>query len=397
MSRASDVVIVGGGIIGCAVAYYSVLKGLKVTLIDQPKRGRATSASAGGLWSIGESVGLGCGVIFHKALAAKKSSSAPVARPPILPRAFFDFSMRSNGMFAGLADELQEMVGADVEYDRSDLLFLMYDEGDEEFGKSVREKCPSGGVTSWLTSEELAKDEPAVTRENRGAVVFHGDDQVNPFRLADALRSVAKAMGATVLTRTEVVGIQTVSDRVVGVELENGRIACDAVVNAAGSWAGRVGSMVGLEVPIRPVRGQILGIEPQPEGTIRSCISTVDCYLMRKKHGEIIVGSTTEEVGFSTDVTTDAMCRLAAGAVRAVPRLARVSAKRTWSGLRPGTPDELPILGPVDCVSGYYNACGHFRTGIVNAPLSGLMLAEMLAGEECSFAVEPFLLSRFGG
>src|SRR5438105_237466 len=99
MSETSDVVVIGGGIIGCAVAYYAAKRGLSVTLLDQAKRGRATSASAGGLWPIGESVGLGCGVIFHKTQASRSTSANQSEGPPALPRAFFDFAVRSNSMF----------------------------------------------------------------------------------------------------------------------------------------------------------------------------------------------------------------------------------------------------------------------------------------------------------
>lgn len=143
------------------------------------------------------------------------------------------------------------------------------------------------------------------------------------------------------------------------------------------------------------MRGQILGTETLPE-VLSACLSTTDCYLAQKAHGEIIIGSTTEEVGFDVSVTPSARKNLAAGAVRAVPFLAGVRAKRVWVGLRPGTPDELPILGPVAGLDGYYNACGHFRTGILTSPLTGLLLAETIAVErELSFPIERFLLSRF--
>lgn len=152
--------------------------------------------------------------------------------------------------------------------------------------------------------------------------------------------------------------------------------------------------MAGLDIPVRPVRGQIVGTETLPK-VLSACLSTTDCYLAQKGHGEVIIGSTTEEVGFDAGVTPAALKTLAAGAVRAVPFLANVRVKRTWSGLRPGTPDELPILGPVEGLGGYLSACGHFRTGILNAPLTGLLTADLIVGDRPSFPVEPFLLSRF--
>src|SRR2546429_7116874 len=152
--------------------------------------------------------------------------------------------------------------------------------------------------------------------------------------------------------------------------------------------------MAGIPVPVHPVRGQIVCTETLPK-ILTACISTTDCYLAQKQHGEVIIGSTTEDVGFDTGTTAAAVRTLSRGAVRAVPELANVTVKRVWSGLRPGTPDELPILGPVDGVTGYLNACGHFRTGILNAPLTGRPIPELPAGEQSKHPIEPFLLSRF--
>ncbi|MBX9584550.1 MAG: FAD-dependent oxidoreductase [Gemmataceae bacterium] len=390
-----DVVVVGGGVIGCAVAYYAAKRGLRVTLVDQPRRGRATSASAGGLWPLGESVGLGCGVIYYKAMAGLGALPDGVHGPGQLPRSFLDFAVRSNEMFPALAGELRAETGLDVEYEPTSLLFLMYDEGDVSFARPLWEHCPCGrDLTEWLTPDEVARAEPAVTPEVRGALRFHGDNQVNPYRLADAFRAAARALGAAILTHTEVTGLKVASNRVTAVETEAGVIPCGYVVNAAGAWAPEVGRMAGLDIPVRPVRGQIVGTETLPK-VLSACLSTTDCYLAQKGHGEVIIGSTTEEVGFDAGVTPAALKTLAAGAVRAVPFLANVRVKRTWSGLRPGTPDELPILGPVEGLGGYLSACGHFRTGILNAPLTGLLTADLIVGDRPSFPVEPFLLSRF--
>ena len=394
MSRSPDVVVVGGGVIGCAVAYYDAKRGLRVTLVDQPKRGRATSASAGGLWPLGESVGLGCGVIFYKAMLASGKIKAGHG-PEQLPKSFLDFAMQSNAMFPALADALRESVNTDIELERTSLLFLMYDEGDEAFARPLWNNCPCGrSLVDWLTPEEVKRSEPALTHELRGALRFNGDDQVNPYKTADALRAAAVHHGTTLLSHCEVTGIEVERGRVVAVQTRSERLPCDVVVNAAGAWAGHVGRMVGLDIPVRPVRGQIVCTDTLPP-LLTACLSTADCYLAQKHHGEVIIGSTTEEVGFDPGVTPAAIQTLSAGAVRAVPSLAEVGIKRVWSGFRPGSPDELPILGPVDGIDGYLNACGHFRTGILTAPLTGLMLAEVITGETPSYPLDPFLISRF--
>lgn len=395
MTKSVDVLVVGGGIIGTAVAYYAAKQGLSVTLVDLPKRGRATSASAGGLWSLGESVGLGCGVIFYKAMVAKGAMPEGAHAPPQLPRSFLDFAMTSNALFPELAEELRDRAGMDIEYERTSLLFLMYDEGDETFATRLWKDCPCGrSLSEWVTAEDLAKAEPAITRDVRGALRFNGDDQVNPYRLADAFREGTRALGGTILTHTEVTAVRVDKKRVTAVETTAGSLPCRLMVNAAGAWAADIGRMVGIDIPVHPVRGQIVGTETLPN-ILSACISTTDCYIAQKQHGEIIIGSTTEEVGFDEGVTASAVRTLSVGAIRAVPILARVAVKRVWSGLRPGSPDELPILGAVDGLDGYLNACGHFRTGILNAPLTGLMLAQLVTGTPLSFPIEPFLLSRF--
>lgn len=395
MTRASEIVVVGGGVIGCAVAYYAAKRGLRVTLIDQPRRGRATSASAGGLWPLGESIGLGCGVIFYKA-QLEQGKVAEAGGPSQLPRAFLDFALQSKALFPTLAGELRETGGLDIELERTSLLFVMYDEADEAFARPLWQNCPCGrSLTEWVTPEELGRTEPAVTRAARGALRFNGDDQLNPYRLADAFRASARTLGAKLLPHTEVRNICVAKGRVIAVETAAQRIPCDAMVNAAGAWAPEIGRMAGIDIPVLPVRGQIVATETLPE-VLSACISTTDCYLAQKRHGEIIIGSTTEETGFDVGVTPRALKALTAGAIRAIPFLEQVNVKRAWAGLRPGTPDELPILGPVEGVAGYYNACGHFRTGILNAPLTGVLLSELLSGAPLSFPLEPFLLSRFG-
>jgi hydrogen cyanide synthase HcnC len=292
-------------------------------------------------------------------------------------------------------EELQQWGGLNIEFEKTSLLFVMYDDIDVAFAKALLAKFPRDqSLMEWVTTDELAECEPAVTANNRGALRFISDDQVNPYRFADAMRAGARSRGATTVTHTEVTGLRVEGGRVVGVETRNGYYPAGAVVNAAGSWAPMIGRMVGLEIPVKPVRGQIVGTETLPE-VLNACISTSDCYIAQKQHGEIIIGSTTEEVGYDTGNTPEAMQYLAAGAIRALPFLENVAVKRVWSGLRPGTPDELPILGSVDGIEGYFNACGHFRTGILNAPLTGQIIAELLAGEEPSFPIQPFLMSRF--
>ena len=392
----ASVLVVGGGVIGSAIAYYAARRGLTVTLVDLPQRGRATSASAGGLWPVGESMGLGCGVIFYKALIAEGKAERNGAGPEPLPRCFLDLALQSNAMVVPLVEELEETAGIDVEYEDNSLLFVMFDEADEMFAHALMASCETAADAMELVSAgDLAAAEPAINRENRGAVRMIGDNQLNPYKFADALRMGAGSLGARVLTHTGVTGFIRRGQRVTGVETAAGRLEADWVINAAGAWAGQIAASMDLKIPVYPVRGQIVCTETLPTDTLGACLSTSDCYLAQKGHGEIIIGSTTENVGFEYGVTAPAIADLVQGATRCLPFLRDVAVKRVWAGFRPGSPDELPILGPVDGYEGYLNATGHFRTGILNAPITAEILTALMVGDPLPVPIDPFLLSRF--
>lgn len=389
-ARPTKVLVVGGGAVGAATAYFCARQGLSVVLVDNPRRGRATSASAGGLWPLGESLGLGCGVIFHRAaLEGGKMAGA-------LPREFLDFSLTSNAMFPELAKELQRLTTLDIEYQETSLLFLVFTDADDAFARHLTtDRAEEGALIDWVDAKTLGTQEPSLSKDVRAALRFRGDDQVNPYRLADAFVAGARALGAKIMSHTDVQRLIRKGDRVIGAEIGGAAHHADVVINAAGAWARELAATADIELPVDPVRGQIVCTETLPKGLLKACISTSDCYFLQKAHGEIIIGSTTEEVGFDPGVTDEAVAALCRGATRAMPMLENVRVKRVWSGLRPGSPDELPILGEEPGVSGYLHAAGHFRTGIVNAPLTGLVLAERVLGQKTTVSLEPFSNARF--
>jgi len=357
VTSTADVVVIGGGVIGSSVAFALARRGASVTLLDASTPGRATSASAGGLWSLGESLGLGCGVILHTAQQGGGDGPAP------LPRTFMDFLWASNLRFPSLATELRTLCGIDIEAEATTgLLYLVYDEEQERHANRIIEWAGSdhGAVEKW-TPQHIRDRDPLITHDLRSAIHFPGDNQVNPMLLAEALK----------------------------------RGACGAVVNAAGAWGAQIARLAGIEIPIQPVRGQIICTEALRPGTLHSNLSTRDCYILQKAHGEVIIGSTTEYCDFNTVVRYEDMCNLAAGAIRAIPALRNVTLKRAWAGLRPGTPDELPILGPAAELENFFHATGGFRTGIVAAPLTGEVVAASVLGQTPEFPIEPFLAHRF--
>lgn len=395
--RASDVVVIGGGAIGSCVAYLLARRGASVTLLDASTPGRATSASAGGLWPLGESLGLGCGVIFHATKGPASNGDHAPAGPEPLPRLFMDFLCASNERFPALASELLALTGLDIESEvGTGLLYLLYDEGQQRHARAILDWLGGdrGRVEAWTPAQVRARD-PLVTGDLLGAIHFPGDNQVNPMLLAEALKRAALAKGARFVGEARARGLELARGRIDAVLSDAGRFACGAVVNAAGAWSGQIAQLAGVSIPVHPVRGQIVCTETLKAGTLRSNLSTRDCYILQKSHGEVIIGSTTEHRGFDTSVRYENARALAAGAVRAVPALRSATVKRIWAGLRPGTPDELPILGPDGRIGNLFHATGGFRTGIVAAPLTGELVAASVVGAPPPVPIEPFLAARF--
>ncbi len=398
MSAAPEVIVVGGGVIGCAVTFELARRKIPVLLIDRSLPGRATSASAGGLWPVGEAVGLGCGVIYHAArTSAEPATNGHAHGPEPLPQAFRDFLVKSNTLFPDLASELRELTNLDIEYaPGAGLLFLIHGEAERAFVDTVWRALPPPLHVELLGPAAVAQLEPALRRDVLGAALLAGEHQVNPMLLAEATKRAALRLGASFRPHVRVTGLRRQGSRIVGVEAGPEFLPCRTVVNAAGAWAGRLAATAGLDLPVFPVRGQIVLTESLPP-TLNACLSTSACYLLQKAHGEVLIGSTTERSGFDVSVTPEAIRGLCRGAVQTVPRLRDVRVKRVWAGLRPGTPDELPILGPVGGFEGYVNAAGGFRTGIVASPLTGRVVAQGIAGERLDFPGDAFLMDRFAG
>ena len=392
MRSPRDVIVVGAGVIGCAVAYELAKRSVRVLLIDKSLPGRATSASARGLWPLGEAIGLGCGVIYH---AAQAASSPANSVPEPLPDAFRDLLVTSNACFPRLSDELGELTGIDIEYaPGGGLIFVIFEPHEVALVDRVADSLPPGVQLQRLTPQDLVRLVPHVTRDVVGGARLLGEHQVNPMLLAEAYKRAAIRLGATFRHDTQVEALRREGKRVVGVEVAGELLHGEVVVNAAGAWAGRLAATVGLDLPVAPVRGQIVLTEPL-RPTLAACLSTSACYMAQKAHGEVLIGSTTEHVGFDVGVTEEGIRTLCRGAVAALPMLEHVHVKRTWAGLRPGTPDELPILGPVPTLEGYVNATGGFRTGIVAAPVTARLVAQCVVGEPRAAALTPFLADRF--
>jgi hydrogen cyanide synthase HcnC len=379
----SDIVIIGGGVIGLSIAYFlSRRRALSILVIDEDRPGSAASASPSWPSPVAESVGLGGGAIFCKTLAKQP-------QPPL----FFDFCLQSNAMFRELWQTLKADTGIDFKLERTGLKLVMYDDDDVSYGQAIQRSLPHlAQQLRWLDAKALRATEPRVNPAAVGALELLYDDQVSPFLLVHAYEAGARANGVTIVKETEVSDIELQGRSVVAVHAGGRRVRSGLVINAAGARAEEVARLVSVSLPLVPVRGQVALSQPLPKGFLNGCLSTRDCYVAQKDTGEVLVGNSTDHVDTPNHDDLRALVR---GAVRAVPALRDVPIKQTWAGSRPCTPDELPILGPVDGLEGYLNACGHFHTGILTSAITGQLLHDWVFGEPLPIDIAPFLLQRF--
>ena len=287
MIKTYDVVIAGGGVIGASCAYHlSRRKDLKIALIDCKRPGNASRASAGGLWAIGESVGLGCGVIFFRMMSAERKREAQgsavivdATTPHILPECFFDFALQSNALYPGLHKELLENHGMDFKFERTGLKYVIYDDEDRLYAEHIVANIPHlADEVRWLDQAALREAEPSVSHDAQGALEFLCDHQVSPFRLTDAYTEGARQNGVDLYFNTNVTEVMRQGSKVTGVRTDNqGAFHSTTLINAAGAWAAELSVMAtDLSIPVAPVKGQIVLTERKPK-LLNGCLTTSDC------------------------------------------------------------------------------------------------------------------------
>jgi len=365
---ARDVIIVGGGVIGCAIAYYLTDAGVRVTIVERGEIG-------------GEASGASAGILAPLELTVEQG--------PLL-----DLCLASMPFHPSLAETLREQTDIDVEYLRSGILRVALSDADAADMRALVERQPLGGEMEWVDAEALRRLEPRLAAA-RGGVYSPHLHQVDAHRLTQALAQAAVAGGATLRQGVVVTGFVTNGSRVSGVRTDDGRMTAGHVILAAGCWTAALGRRLGVALPVRPMRGQMLAF-PNFSSPLRHILFDQDGdYLAPKANGFLFVGSTVEDVGFRKNTTVKGLAGLRRMAATLVPSLAYAEVASDWAGLRPGSPDDLPILGPVPGWEGLSVASGHFRKGILLAPITGRLMAQWLTQGKSEISLEPFSAARF--
>ncbi len=366
----TDVVVIGGGAIGAAAAFYLAKAGQRVTLVE--RRGLAHEAS-------GASVGLVTLFSIH-------SLDEPDPGP------LYGLTRASADGYLSLGEE----VGLDIEYERCGGVFVATTEEKLQAIRRAYEGYVTRGVAvEWLGPDGVRACEPAFFSDRILSGVFCPlNGCVNPMLATRGFALGARRLGSRLLLGTVVHAISCERGRVQAVRTSAGDIPCGFVVNAAGAWAAEIGAMVGVEIPVVPARGQILLTEPVPR-FIRRVVMGVEPSARQTRRGNVIVGSTVEDVGFDKRVTIDTIGHFARDVLPHFPKLRGLQVIRTWAGLRPATPDNHPIIQLLEEPGGFCLATGHSRRGIGYAPGTGQLVAQLITGEPPSLALEPFTLGRF--
>ncbi len=362
----SDVLIIGGGAVGLATALELALRGCSVTVLSQNFQEAALHAAAGML--------------------------APQAEG-LLPGPMLDLCLRSRSLYADWVQKLESLTGKDPEYWPCGILAPQYDADyyhtDSLDAVKGESSCSERRAMSWCDRSALEALQPGLSNEVTGGWWFPEDGQVNNQALAGVLRTALEGQGVEILEGVTVQEILQTHSRVTGVQTTKGLLQADQYLLASGAWAGQL-----LSIPVVPRKGQMLSIQSGIAPLLQHVLFGRDVYIVPRRSGRIVIGATSESVGFKAHNTPAGIQQILEAATRLFPPLQDWALERCWWGFRPATPDELPILGP----SPYENltvATGHYRNGILLTPITAQLTADWILDQKFDPLLNAFRWNRF--
>lgn len=378
--RTPDVLVIGGGLIGLVTAWRAAQRGLRVAVADPAPGGGAARVAAGMLAAVTE---------LHYG-----------------EETLLALNLASARRYPAFTAELEEAAGLETGYRACGTLAVALDADDRTHLRELHAlQLRCGLASQWLTGRECRRLEPMLAPGVRGGLRVDGDHQTDPRRLARALLTACEREGVA-FHRSEAVRLLLTGDRATGALLADGtRLAADRTVLAAGSLSGRLAGLPEEVVPpVRPVKGQVLRLRvpeaytkvngPFLARTVRAVVRGGHVYLVPRENGELVVGATTEELGWDTTVTAGGVYELLRDAHELVPGITELPLVETLAGLRPGSPDNAPLLGPT-ALPGLFAATGHHRNGVLLTPVTGDVMAEALTTGRLPEEARPFSPLRF--
>ena len=362
-----DAVIIGGGVIGCSIAWRLAQAGMRVAVIERGEIGREASWAAGGM--------------LAPLAEANKADS------------FFEFAVASRAMYADFATELREISGVDIEYRTEGTLYLaLTDEDETELAHRWQWQHEAGLNIKKLKVDCVLKLEPSLNPKLRWALQFPDDHQVNSRKLVTALEAALVKSNVNIFSQTEVTEILQAGNQVSGLATSRGEIKANSVIIAAGSWSGLLHTK--LKSHVEPIHGQMIALE-LAETKLNHVVYSSRGYLIPRLSGMLIAGATTEKFGFDKMNTAGGISAIVEKAVEIVPQASALKINEMWSGLRPGSSDELPILGVDPEINGLVYATGHYRNGILLTPITAQAISQLVLKGESKFDLKAFGVGRF--
>lgn len=371
MQQTEEVVIVGGGIIGCACAYFLQKRGIHASVFEATALGQHSSTAAIGLL-------------------------APIRPLSSLDDPWKMLQLVSLGRFLSLIPELEEVSGVHTMYEQTGSLRVLPAEKIEPVRAWCREWNQLKLHCEVLSPEETYQREPHLFPGLAASVWIAEEAQVSPTKLLNAYVQGARERGATFYERTKVVAFQQVGDRITGVKTDRGEIfPCHQLILATGVWSASVGQQLGIAFPVRPVRGEALAIY-QPPDPLRHIffdegVFDEDICITPKPGNLLWISGTHTEVGMDTTVSVGGALHLLDSISRLFPTLAECRIQRMWAGLRPKTPNNRPVIGPVPQWANVILASGHGGFGILLSAITGELVAEVVETNHIPALLRPFV------
>ncbi len=371
------ILIIGGGVIGLGIGWQLAKAGAAVTIHERGQTGRGASwAAAGMLGPIAEA--------HSDELDLLKLSNQSLARYP------------------EWANELETEAEMPIGYRAEGTLIIGIQPDDAYQLRHTYDLQQDLGLNvEWLSGEEARKIEGALSPYVTAAIRCETDHQVDNRLMAQALQRAYQGRGGVLHQNSTIERIVIENGVVTGVQAQDGFQGTDVCILAAGCWSGQINGLPDAIIPpVRPVKGQMLALRMREDIMIENVIRTVKArypmpvYLVPRSDGRLIVGATTEELGFDTDLTVGGVYELLHGACEAVPGIYELPLIETWTGLRPGSTDNAPILGKTPVENLIY-ATGHYRNGILLTPITAYEIAKLILTGETSETIAPFHLDRF--